>query len=113
MKSSFPKTKMEWMQLVLFPFKFHILLFPLVLIVLMIWGGTTSVDKMPLLLVEDQIHRMVVAYIVCIIILAFGGISAVLSIRNRKLMRSGLIYAGIGLFLLSMFILPSLAATRS
>ena len=74
MKGVLPKTKLEWMQFVLFPFKFYILLFPLVFIVLMIWGGTTFVDKLPLLLIEDQIHFMVAGYIVCIIVLAIGGI---------------------------------------
>jgi hypothetical protein len=112
MKSVLPKTKMEWMQFILFPFKCCIFLIPLAFIVLFIGTGTTSVDRMPILLIEDQIHLMVMGYIVCIIILAIGGIYAAISMRNWKLMRSGLIYAGIGLFLLSMFILPSLAASR-
>jgi hypothetical protein len=113
MKNIFPKTKMEWMQFVLFPFKCCIFLIPLAFIVLFIGTGTSSVDRMPILLIKDQIHLMVVGYIVCIIILAIGGVVAAVLMRNWKLMRSGLIYAGIGLFLLAMFILPSLAATRS
>lgn len=112
MKSGFPKTKLEWMQLVLFPFKFCIFLIPLVFILLMIENGTTFVDRMLLIPSDQIINLMVVGYIVCIIVLAIGGIYAAVSMRNWKLMRSGLIYAGIGLFLLSMFILPSLAATR-
>jgi hypothetical protein len=113
MKSVFPKTKVEWMQLILFPFKCCIFLIPLAFIVLFIGTGTTSVDRMPILLIEDQLHLMVAGYIVCIIVLAIGGIYAAVSMRNWKLMRSGLIYAGIGLFLWSVFILPSLAASRS
>ena len=108
MKSVFPKTKMEWMQFVLFPFKFYILLFPLVFIILMTGSVTTHLEN---LLIEDQLHLMVVGDIVCIIILAIGGIFTAILMRNWKLMRSGLIYAVIGLFLLA-FILPSLAPTR-
>jgi len=109
MKSGFPKTKLEWMQFVLFPFKFYILLFPLVFIILMTGSVTTHLEN---LLIEDQIHLMVAGYIVCIIILTVGGIFAAILMRNWKLMLSGLIYAVIGLVLLSMFILPSLAPTR-
>jgi hypothetical protein len=110
MKYAFPKTKMEWMQFVLFPFRFFIFLIPLAFIILMIERGTIHVDKM---LISDQIINLMVAGdIVCIIILANGGIVSAIFMRNWKLMRSGLIYAGIGLFLLSMFRLPSLAATR-
>jgi hypothetical protein len=114
MKTVFPKTKIEWMQLVLFPFKCYILLFSLFYVVLMVGGGTIHMDKLPLpiLLISDQIHLMIVGYALCIIILAVGGIFTAILMRNWKLMRSGLIYAGIGLFLLSQFILPSLAATR-
>jgi len=93
----------------LFPFKFYILLFPLVFIILMTGSVTTHLEN---LLIEDQIHLMVAGYIVCIIILTVGGIFAAILMRNWKLMLSGLIYAVIGLVLLSMFILPSLAPTR-
>jgi hypothetical protein len=114
MKNVLPKTKLEWMQFFLIPFKFWIFLFPLIFVGLMIEGGSSFVDRNLLMLeFEDQIHLMIGGYILCIIILATGGIYAAVSMRNWKLMRSGLIYAGIGLFLLSMFILPSFAATRS
>jgi hypothetical protein len=114
MKSVFPKTKLEWMQFALIPFKFWIFLFPLIFVGLMVEGGSSFVDRNLLMLeFEDQIHLMIVGYILSIIILAVGGIYSAVSMRNWKLMRSGLIYAGIGLFLLSMFILPSFAATRS
>ena len=39
MKNIFQKTKMEWMQLVLFPFKFCICLIPLVFVILMLYAG--------------------------------------------------------------------------
>jgi hypothetical protein len=110
MKTVLPKTKLEWMQFVLFPFKFCIFLIPLVFIILMIESGGHSLDKLP---ISDQIHLMVAGYIVCIIILAIGGIYAAVSMRNWKLMLPGLIYAGIGLFLWSVFILPIMAASRS
>jgi hypothetical protein len=110
MKSVFPKTKLEWMQFVLFPFKCCIFLIPLVFIILEVERGTGYLSR--LVLESDQINLMVAGYIGCIIILAIGGIYAAVSMRNWKLMRSGLIYAGIGLFLLSMIILPSLAPSR-
>jgi hypothetical protein len=104
MKNVFPKTKLEWMQLVLFPFKFYI--------VLMIWGGTTHIDRLPMVLIEDQIHLMIVGYVFCIIVLTIGGIFTAILMRNWKLMLPGLIYAGIGLFLWSFLILPILAPSR-
>jgi len=109
MKSGFPKTELGWMQLVLFPFKFCIFLIPLVFIGLMIETGTTFLDD---LLIPEQIHLMVGGYVLCIIISAIGGIFTAVLTRNWKLMRSGLIYGGIGPFLLSMFILPAFAAHR-
>ena len=113
MKSGFPKTELEWMHFFLIPFKFWIFLFPLIFIGLMIEGGSSFVDRNLLMLeFEDQIHLMIEGYILCIIVLAVGGIYAAVSMRNWKLMRSRLIYSGIGLFLLTMFILPSFAATR-
>ena len=75
----------------------------------MIEEGTPHFDRMR---ISDQIiNLMVVGYFGCIIVLAIGGIYAAIFMRNWKLMRSGLIYAGIGLLLL-MFILPGLAATK-
>jgi hypothetical protein len=112
MKSGFPKTKLEWMQLVLFPFEFCIFLIPLAFIGLMIETGRYHLNNLLILLIEDQIHLMVAGYVLCIIVLTVGGIFAAVLMRNWKLMRSGLIYAGIGLFLHTMFILPMLAAHR-
>ena len=109
MKSVLQKTKMEWMQFVLFPFKVYICLLPLVFIILEIERGTGYLSR--LVFESDQINLMVAGYIACIIILAIGGIYAAVTMRNWKLMRSRLIYAVIGLFLLA-FILPSLAPTR-
>jgi hypothetical protein len=112
MKNVFPTTKLAWVPLVLFPFKFYIPLFPLVFIVLMIWGGTTHIDRLPMVLIEDQIHLMIVGYVFCIIVLTIGGIFTAILMRNWKLMLPGLIYAGIGLFLWSFLILPILAPSR-
>jgi hypothetical protein len=114
MKNVLPKTKLEWMRFFLIPFKFWIFLFPLIFVGLMIEGGSSFVDRNGLMLeFEGQIHLMIAGYILSIIILIAGAIFAAITARNWKLMRSGLIYAGIGLFVLTMFILPSLAATRS
>ena len=114
MKNVFPKTKLEWVQFFIIPFKFWIFLFPLIFVGLMIEGGSSFVDRNVLMLeFEDQIHLMIAGYILSIIVLIAGAIFVAITARNWKLMRSGLIYAGIGLFVLTMFILPSLAATRS
>ena len=112
MKNIFQKTKMEWMQFVLFPFKFCICLIPLVFVILMLYAGKPNLYD-SLLIPDWVIHLMVGGYILCIIISAIGGIFTAVLMRNWKLMRSGLIYAGIGLFVLTYFILPSLAASRS
>ena len=109
MKYLFPKTKIEWMQFVLLPFKFYVVLIPLVFIILMIESGKIHLDN---LLISNQIHLMIMGYILCIITLTLGGIFTAILTRNRKLMLSGLIYAVIGLFVLLMFLLPSLATTR-
>ena len=97
------------MQFVLFPFKVYICLLPVAFIFLMIGGGTTFLDD---LLNREQIHLMVGGYILCIIISAIGGMFTAALTRNWKSMRSGLIYAGIGLFLWSYFILPLLIPHR-
>lgn len=109
MKSGFPKTKIEWMQFVLFPFKFCVVLIPLVFVIFMLESGKFSLDN---LLIRDQIDLLAMGYILCIIVLSAGGIFTAILMRNWKLMLAGLIYAVIGLFVLSMFILPSLAPTR-
>ena len=113
MKNIFPKAEVELMQLVLFPFKVYVVAFPLILFIVMILVGSAQIDRMPLLLVEDQIHLMVRGYIFSIIILTAGAILSAIFMRNWKLMRSGLIYAGIGLFVVTYFIIPSLAESRS
>ncbi len=101
------------MKLVLFPFEVYLIVFPLVLFSVMIKAGTTFLDKWPLLQVENQIHLMVAGYVLSIIFLAIGGIYAAIFMRNWKLMQFGLIYAGIGLFVLTYLILPVLAECRS
>jgi hypothetical protein len=110
MKNISPKANVEWMQLFLFPFKVCIVLIPAAFIFLVLETGTAHVDRMP---ISDEItNLMVVGDIVCIIILAIGGIFTAILMRNWRLMLPGLIYAVIGFFLFCMFLLPMLAATK-
>jgi hypothetical protein len=108
MKNVFPKTKMEWIQSILFPFKFYIIFIPVMFIILMVGNRNEALaGNGP---VSSQIHFLVIGYILCVVVLTVGGIFAAFSTRNWKMMLSPLIYAFVGFFMLSKFLLPMLVA---